>query len=162
MLVADKVVLGKDKEPAKTEARSAEELKALENMVASALGLDTNRGDKIEVTSMPFLQSDETQEGQGVMAGGLYQYAPFIRYGFLLLGGLLLYLLMIKPLVKTLSRDVTRHYKTVEQLEAEQAGGGAGQQDQAAVDPLHRIKKEVDADPAFGAHALRNWIQDRS
>ncbi len=162
VLVADKVVPGKDKEPAKTEARSAEELKALENMVASALGLDTNRGDKIEVTSMPFLQSDETQEGQGMMAGGLYQYAPFIRYGFLLLGGLLLYLLMIKPLVKTLSRDVTRHYKTVEQLEAEQAGGGAGQQDQAAVDPLHRIKKEVDADPAFGAHALRNWIQDRS
>lgn len=163
VLVADKIIPGKDKEAPTTESRSAEELKSLENMVASALGIDKNRGDKIEVTSMPFLDSDEAQEGERMLAGGLYQYAPFIRYGLLLLGGVLLYFLMIRPLMKTLNKEVTRHYKTVEQLEAEQAGGRAGGAEGAevAVDPLVRIKKEVDTNPAFGAHALRNWIQDR-
>ena len=98
-----------------------------------------------------------------MMAGGLYQYTPLIRYGLLLLGGVLLYLLMVRPLMKTLNREVTRHYKTVEQLEAEHSGVPVGQGGEQVIgDPLQKIKKGIDADPAFGAHALRSWIQERS
>nr|WP_321468780.1 flagellar basal-body MS-ring/collar protein FliF [uncultured Desulfobulbus sp.] len=135
VLVADKVVPGKEKEPPTTEARTAEELKSVETMVSSALGIDLTRGDKIEVTSMPFLESIEgsPEEEAYAAANRLYQYTPFIRYGLLLLAGVLLYFLMVRPLIKTLNRDVTEHYKTVEEMEAEQAGvtggpraGGAG------------------------------------
>jgi flagellar M-ring protein FliF len=66
VLVADKVIAAQDKEPVKTEPRPPAELKALETMVASALGLDTSRGDQIEVTSMPFLESAESMDGEGL------------------------------------------------------------------------------------------------
>ena len=184
VLVADKVVPGKDKEPAKTEARSEAELKALETMVSSALGLDNQRGDKIEVTSMPFLESAEG--GEGMAANRMYQYMPFLRYGLLILGCLLLYLFMIRPLMKTLNRDVTQHYKTVEEMQAEQAqqaaGGkpgygpsGAGPKGAGALiggaaykeatesstaDPLEKVRKGVENDPVFSAHVLRGWIHE--
>ncbi len=180
VLVADKVVAGKDKEPPTTEPRTEAELKTLETMVSSALGLDSSRGDKIEVTSMPFLVSADEVDSEGVIAGQLYQYMPFIRYGLLAIGGLLLYLLMIRPLVKTLRRDVTQHYKTVEQMEAEQAqargagrGSGVtgslvgGDAYRAAMESppngiLEKIKNGVDNDPVFSAHVLKNWIHEQS
>ena len=89
---------------------------------------------------------------------------PLIRYALLLMGGALLYFLMIRPLMRTLKRDVTRHYKTVEQMEFEQAQGGPS--GNAAMgkyqrDPYGNIKKDVSSDPAFNAHVLKNWIQDR-
>ena len=40
------------------------------------------------------------------------------------------------------------------------AGGNAAAQPRPA-DPLERIRRDVEADPAFGAHALKNWLQDR-
>jgi flagellar M-ring protein FliF len=182
VLVADKVVPGKDKEPAKTEPRSEAELKALETMVASALGLDSARGDKIEVTSMPFLESAEESGEGGMAANQMYQYMPFIRYGLLVLGGLLLYLFMIRPLMKTLNREVTQHYKTVEEMEAEQAqeaaatkgagpagagaliGGSAYREamESAPTEPLEKVRLGVETDPVFSAHILKTWIHEQS
>jgi len=163
VLVADKVTAAKDKEPAKSEPRSEAELKSLENMIASALGIDKTRGDKIEITSMPFLESVESGATEGSASSKLDQYMPYIRYSLLLLGGALLYFLMIRPLMNTLKRDVTRHYKTVEQMESEQGQGGFGNaaMGRSQNDPLGNIKKEVGSDPAFNAHVLKNWIQDR-
>jgi len=180
VLVADRVTPAKDKEPAKTEPRPPAELKALETMVASALGLDTARGDKIEVTSMPFLASVEGDDGEGMAASRMYQYLPFIRYGLLVLGGLLLYLFMIRPLMKTLHRDVTQHNKTVEQMEAEQARGkapgrgpaGAGSlvggaayraaMESPPSDMVDKVRMAVDTDPVFSAHVLRQWIHEQN
>ena len=164
VLVADRIIPAKEKEPEKTEPRTAEELKALENMVASALGLNQTRGDKIEVTSMPFLGTEEAVESEGMAASRVYQLMPLIKYGLLLLGGALLYFLMIRPLMKTLKQDVTRHYKTVEQMEAEQAQR-ASRGSLTASSPknsLQKLQNDVDADPAFGAHVLKNWIHERS
>jgi flagellar M-ring protein FliF len=183
VLVADKVVPGKDKEPAKSEPRSETELKAIETMVASALGLDNARGDKIEVTSMPFLESAEAAGEEGMATNRMYQYMPFIRYGVLVLGGVLLYLFMIRPLLKTLNRDVTQHYKTVEEMEAEQAqqagvtgeagvgpkgagplvGGSAYREamESAPPDPLEKVRLGVETDPVFSAHILKAWIHEQ-
>jgi flagellar M-ring protein FliF len=182
VLVADKVIPAKDKEPIKNEPRSQAELKALETMVASALGLDTSRGDKIDVISMPFLTSTESGDGEGMTDNRFYQYMPFIRYGLLVLGGILLYFILIRPLMKTLSRDVTQHYKTVEQMEAEQArqgrtssrsgpagagslvGGSAykAAMESPPADSLEKVKKGVDTDPVFSAHVLKNWIHEHN
>jgi len=179
VLVADKIIPAKDKEPAKTEPRQPAEIKALETMVASALGLDTARGDKIEVTSMPFLESAEEASGEGVAANRFYQYMPFVRYGMLVLGGLFLYVFMIRPLMKTLKRDVTQHNKTVEQMEAEQArqgktsgrsgagslvGGSAYKtaMESPPSDPLEKVKMGVETDPVFSAHVLKSWIHEQN
>ena len=165
VLVADRVVPATDKEPEKTVPRSPEELNSLKNMISSALGVDKARGDKIEVTSMPFTEPNEGQEGEGVTETAMYTYMPLIRYGLLLVAGLLIYLLMIRPLIKTLRQDVTQHFKTVQELEAEQerAQEARRQQEQQAMaqDPLLRIRKDIEENPVFAAHVLKNWIHEK-
>ncbi len=163
VLVADRVVPGKDGGPAATEPRTAEEIKALEAVVASALGIDPKRGTPSRsLHAVHRVRRGRRRGGRG--GGGLSPYLPYLRYGVLLAAGLLGYFLLVRPLTRTLQRDVTRHYKTVEQMEAEQAaaaGGAAAPGQPRSTDPLERIRREVDADPAFGAHALKNWIRDR-
>jgi flagellar basal-body M-ring protein/flagellar hook-basal body protein (fliF) len=180
VLVADTTVPAKDGEEARTEPRSPTELKALETMVASALGLDPKRGDKIEVTSMPFLGATEGADGETGVADRLSPYMPLVRYAFLALAVLLLYFLLIRPLIRTLNRDITRHYKTVEQMSAEHAQGVAGgsapgttgsliggmayrtAMDSPSDNTMEKIKKGVENDPVFSAHVLKGWIHEQS
>lgn len=164
VLVADKVIAATDKEPQKFEPRTEAELIALENMIDSALGLDKARGDKIEVTSMPFVETPKLTDAEGFAASTIYQYMPIIRYGLLILGGLLVYLLMVRPMIKTLKRDVTEHYKTVEELEAEQSRDRAQTAEREAMesDPVYRIKTGVESNPVFSAHVLKDWIHEKS
>ncbi len=168
VLVADRVIPATDKEPQKFEPRSEEELAEIEAMITSALGLDKGRGDRIEVTSMPFSDTLEGVEEE-IAANLLYEYMPLIRYGLLLVGGLLVYFLMIRPLIKTLRQDVTEHFKTVEELEAEQKQKLLEEETEEAEElaeleqnPILRIRAEVTEDPVFAAHILKNWINQKS
>ncbi len=165
VLVADKIIPATDKEPEKTVPRSEEELNSLKNMISSALGIDKTRGDKIEVTSMPFTETGQEKEAEGVSGTTVYEYMPLIRYGLLLVAGLLVYLLMIRPLIKTLREDVTQHFKTVQELEAEQQRTKEARREQEqralAQDPLLRIRKDIEENPVFAAHVLKNWIHEK-
>lgn len=165
VLVADKTIPGKDNEPETTVPRSETELASLENMIASALGLDSSRGDKIEVTSMPFIVAPNVAETEGISKNMLYEYMPLIRYGVFFLAGLLVYLFMIKPLIKTLRTDVTEHYKTVKELEKEQqkAIQDKEQKELEALmrDPVLRVREAIQANPIFAAHILKNWIHEK-
>jgi len=165
VLVADKIVQATKEEVEKSVPRSESELLALEKMISSALGLDKARGDKIEITSMPFIEPAAIAAEEGLGENMLYMYMPVIRYGVFLLGGLLIYFLMIKPLIKTLRTDVTQHYKTVQELEKEQAetAQAAQQAELEALmrDPVLRIREAIQANPVFAAHILKNWLHEK-
>ncbi|MCL2340602.1 MAG: flagellar M-ring protein FliF [Proteobacteria bacterium] len=179
VLVADKTIPAKDKEAARTEPRTPAELKSLETMVASALGLDQARGDKIEVTSMPFLGAAEAAAGEEGTGNRLYPYIPFIRYGLIVLAGLLLYFALIRPLLKTLSRDMAQQHQTAKQTGAAQGRdaatgaapgstsvlvGGAAYRtamESPPPDALEKVKRGVEHDPVFSAHVLKGWIHEQ-
>ncbi|PIE65833.1 MAG: flagellar M-ring protein FliF [Desulfobacterales bacterium] len=165
VLVADKVIPATEEKPQETVPRTENELLTVEKMISSALGLDKARGDKIEVTSMPFIDPPSMESEQGLAATDMYQFMPFVRYGVLLAGGLLAYFLLVRPVIKTLKGEVTQHYKTVEEMEAE----AAQQQQQTEEkerealimkDPVLRIRKSVDENPIFSAHVIKNWIEE--
>jgi flagellar M-ring protein FliF len=165
VLVADKIIPATDTKPVSTTPRTETELLALKTMISSALGIDKSRGDKIEVTSMPFMETAEMTEVAGMSENILYQYMPIIRYGVFLLGGFLVYFLMIRPLIKTLRTDVTQHYKTVKELEKEQSKAAQAEQ-QAELealmrDPVLRVREAIQSNPIFAAHILKNWIHDK-
>ncbi len=101
--------------------RSAEELKTIEDMVASSIGLVAKRGDIINVSSMPFVNpAKSSAAGEQVTSNMLYQYMPLIKYALIGLGMLLVYLLLVRPVIKSMKSEVQQHYKTVEQLQLEQ------------------------------------------
>lgn len=84
-------------------ARSAEELRAIRQQVASAVGFSSARGDVIEVSSVPFgiIEIDEPQDLAGIIA----DYAIRIGKPFLNAALIFLFLLIVvRPVVMALIR----------------------------------------------------------
>ncbi|MGB3222085.1 MAG: flagellar basal-body MS-ring/collar protein FliF [Desulforhopalus sp.] len=164
VLVADRTQLDADGNPEAATPRSAEELKSIENMVASAIGLVAERGDVINVISMPFVDPQMTApEGELVPTNLLYQYMPLIKYALIGLGLLLIYLLLIRPVIKTMKNDVQQHYKTVEQLEFEQRKmleEEPVEPPQPIDDAITALRKEVQKNQVPTAFIIKNWIQE--
>ncbi|MBA3006117.1 MAG: flagellar M-ring protein FliF [Proteobacteria bacterium] len=165
ILVADKSIPGKDKEPATSQPRTEEELKSLETMVSSALGLVKERGDSINIVSLPFTETPkDITIVEAPPANMLYQYLPFTKYGLMALGSLLTYFLLIRPLIKTMKGEVTRHNKTVADLEREQATPPPIEEEPLPEilpdEMILHLRKEIARNQVPTAYIIKNWIQE--
>jgi len=166
VLVADKETKDADGKIS-LAARTPEELTSIQNMISAALGLSTQRGDQINVISMPFMETPVTDEGQTTqLAESIYQYLPIIKIGLVSLGALLLYFLLVRPVIRTMKGEVTQHYKTVEELERDQAARLAAEE-QEKMEPLPsidddivRIRREVMQNQVPTSYIVKNWIQE--
>ena len=167
VLVADKVQTGEDGTVSEIIPRTPEELQSIENMVASAIGVVADRGDIINVLSMPFVaQKEEPIVGIPETDSSLYQFIPLIKYGLIALGVFLLYFLLIRPVVKTMKGEVKEHYKTVEQLEQEQRllmqqdDTEPEMPDEPIDDTITQLRREVNQNQVPTAFIIKNWIQE--
>lgn len=166
VLVADKSDKDEKGDPRQTP-RTPEELASIQNMVSAALGLLPQRGDQINVISMPFIApAGEAAEQRVVTAESIYQYLPFVKIALVSLGAILLYFLLIRPVIKTMRGEVTEHYKTVEELEREQAGlAGAEEPEKAEPPPapdeeIMRIRREVMQNQVPASYIVKSWIKE--
>lgn len=135
-----------------------EQLDSIKTMVSSALGLSKERGDQIEVVSMPFRKS--VMEGKGVTASdaaGIEQYYPFAKYGAALIAMILLYIFLLRPLVQTLQGEVREHNKTVQQLEEEHS-----QQPQipAKDQPIEQLRSEISQSDVTPSQVVKAWLKE--
>lgn len=166
VLVADKEQFDAEGKPIVTP-RTADELKSIENMVSSAIGLVAERGDVINVLSMPFVNPEQTTAVEDLVTTNfLYHYIPLIKYVLIGLGIFFIYLFLIRPLVKTMKGEVKEHYKTVEQLENEQRQRQLLEQQEEIEPPLPiddaitALRREVNHNHVPTAFILKNWIQE--
>jgi flagellar M-ring protein FliF len=169
ILVADKVTPGQNNQPGKTEPRTAEELKSLETMVSTALGLNSSRGDKINIVSMPFTeQPAESLAASGVLPSNLlYNYLPAMKMALIPIAALLLYFFLLRPIIKTMKGEVKEHYKTVEQMQQEQLAAQKAAEDEAkeetveiVEDSIIAMRKEILKNPASSTYIIKNWINE--
>lgn len=96
--------------------RNAEELKRVQMLVSNAVGIDVRRGDSLEVSSIPFNDSEPPKEPN--VAELVAQYAE--RLGKPLLNALLAFLflmLVVRPVVLALIRPKVEAGEMVEGLE---------------------------------------------
>ncbi len=166
VLIADRVEVGEDGKPGPTTPRTVEELKSIENMVATAIGLVVDRGDTINVLSLPFVDTskaviEETHDSPLL----IYEYIPLIKYGLIVLGVFFIYLLLIKPMVKTMKGETEKHFKTVKQLEQEQSGNDRTEIEEELPPPpvdeaITILKREVMHNQVPTAFIVKNWIQE--
>ena len=91
--------------------RSQEEMDKLEKIVKRAVNFDPKRGDKIEVVNIPFKKTgpewgDEDVKGtdQGWLSQAR-QYAPSMKFVFLAIFLLLLFMFIVRPLVRWLTSN---------------------------------------------------------
>ena len=167
ILVADKVTPGQNNQPAKTEPRTAEELKSLETMVSTALGLNSSRGDKINILSMPFTEqpAESLAASGGVPTNLLYHYLPAMKMALIPIVALLLYFFLLRPIIKTMKGEVKEHYKTVEQLEQEQLAAQKAEDEaedtvEIVEDSIITMRKEILKNPASSTYIIKNWINE--
>lgn len=98
------VVKGADgKEMKKYVPRSVEETGKYTEIVKKAIGYSEERGDQVEVMSIPFESSALAGEGE-VVSESKFQIAallPFIKYAVALVVAALIFIFIVKPLMKT-------------------------------------------------------------
>ncbi len=162
VLVADKFSPGAEGAEPNSNPRSDVELKEIEKMVRTALGINDTRGDLISVVSMPFESGFESEPlPPPSMVDKIYPFMPLIKYGLLSLAALMAYLLFLRPLLRTLrsAAQASAPMKTVEELEAELQGGntpllgGPG-------DPLAQIRQEVLGGDMMSVQVVKNWLRE--
>ena len=167
ILVADRTITDETTKETKSVALTDEELQSIEKMVSSALGIIPERGDQINVVSMPFSESPEKDlMAEKTPAYMIYEYLPALKIILIALGALIFYFFLIRPIIKTMRGEVTEHYKTVEEMERERLEMMKKQkEDEEAVtiteeDFITNLRREVMRNPAPTAYIIKNWIQE--
>ncbi len=166
ILVADTINAATENSPETIAPRTAEELQSIETMIAAALGIVTERGDLINIISMPFTDvPEEIVIAELPPTNLLYDYLPFVKFGLITMGVFLLYFFLVRPIIKTMKGEVKEHYKTVvalekERLEAERAMAMIEEDSKKLIieDPIVVLRKEVLANPTPTAHIIKNWL----
>ncbi len=161
-----RVEKGKDgKEVRRFIPRSEEELKRLEGLVKGAVGFVAERGDVVEVASMPFETSGKekaiTIEKAG-MTEELLRYLPaVIRYTGITILGILLFLFVLRPLLRELFKAppvpeeaLSEALKALEEAPHHKALTAGSQ------DTRQRIAELVRENPQQAAHILKSWLKE--
>ena len=166
VLVGDKTLTAADG-TSKVEARSADELKDIEQMIRSALGLTASRGDQLSVVSMPFETGfDNEPLLKPSPADQINQWLPLIKYSLLGLGALLAYLLLVKPMLRSIQsrknelqheQRVFEQYRTVEELEQELSGTPLLS---APDDFVGQIRREITKTASTPTQVVKSWLNE--
>ncbi|MFO7877109.1 MAG: flagellar basal-body MS-ring/collar protein FliF [Desulfovermiculus sp.] len=135
----------------------AQELtQSVQRLVSSALGLRQERGDQIEVVSMPISVAEA--EEMGVTEESPTSYIPLIKYAVIGLGFILIYFFLVRPIIKTLRGEQSEPYKTVEELESEY---NYELEERRKQDPTEQLKKEIARSEVTPAQIVKTWLKEK-
>jgi flagellar M-ring protein FliF len=135
-------------------------------MIATAIGIVPERGDMINVISLPFVDTDKSVAEETLEPPLLiYEYIPLIKYVLIVIGAFSLYLLLIRPIMRTVRGESEKHYKTVAQLEQEQQELSRKEKEGGLPPPpvddaITTLRREVMHNQAPAAFIVKNWIQE--
>lgn len=165
VLIADRTEINNETKQIDTIPRTKEELKTIENMVSSAIGIVPDRGDVINVTSMPFMERPEPLGVESQSTGETFRnFMPFIKYILLLLALLALYFFLIRPIIKTLKGEVQQHNKTVEEMEREQKRQAQEKSKYTPTPPVDQsladLRASIMQENAATTFIIKNWIHE--
>jgi len=93
------------KETKKYIPRTDEELRKYEEIVKKSIGYNAERGDQVEVVSIPFesnISANNEEETVAAKSSQLAALLPFIKYAVAVVAILLVFLFIVKPLMKTI------------------------------------------------------------
>ncbi|MCX5875740.1 MAG: flagellar basal-body MS-ring/collar protein FliF, partial [Deltaproteobacteria bacterium] len=154
----------------KYQARSPEEMKNLDKLVRNAIGYSEERGDQVEVASLPFALSSVPEPEVDPME----KYRAMLEWLAMplvyLLGAVLVLLFVIKPFLKILA---------TKQLETRAGGvsrpgghgpavGGVAMEEEdlslapRGISDQERIYRLAQSDPDRAADLVRRWLREEA
>ncbi len=161
--------------------RTPEEMKQIGDLVAAAIGIDPQRGDKVAVENLSFLTLPiETPTPPTIaerVAPLVEKWINVVRYGALFLLFALMYLLVLRPIkrqIVTTFLDFPKQLAMAKTLLAQGAGpGGKSENLEASLQALEEspteakqaamLKKtlleKVKKEPATASRLVQNWMR---
>lgn len=154
VLVADQFKPGAQGEQGKYVPMSDEKLASIKKMVTTAIGLDADRGDRVEVVSMPF-KKEMLKAGPAETGPALYDYLPYAKYLLLVICAILLYLVLLRPVIKTLRGETGAYsYRDFPELPDESG------QDSGSLDSSARLRRELENSSVTPTQVVRTWLKE--
>jgi flagellar M-ring protein FliF len=158
---------------ASCQPRSADEMKRLTDLAESAIGFDAARGDRVTVEELPF--DDDAALPPAPLTerllGTATQFEPVLRYGTILIALLAFFVLVARPVVRSLT--LTQAPRP--------PGAGAAHPSQLPLKPesaelraehpvadarnlraqttFDQVSEQVKRDPAQSTRLLESWIR---
>lgn len=153
-----------------TQPRSADQIQRLTRLAESAIGFDAARGDQVSVEELAFDEHPPLPPPKLTerILGWTEQSALLLRYGTILLGLLAFFLLVARPVVRSLVSPSTAHLraagstplpsppKTVEMNAEQQLESREKQRAQVVFD---QVTERVKRDPGQSTRLLESWIR---
>jgi flagellar M-ring protein FliF len=139
--------------------RKEEELRRYEELVKETIGFTETRGDQVKVVNMPF----EVASGEDLAPAKpryIEMAAPFARYAVPLVAVLLLVLLVLRPLVQSLSipgAAAPAYRGTISNAAAEIAGQAPGMQRELPV--REQVSEWARKNPQDAANVIKSWMR---
>jgi flagellar M-ring protein FliF len=160
-----------DKGVATYQERPKKDLDSFEDLVRKSSGFNSQRGDQVVISSMPFSRV-ELEQGMTERSwqDNIAWAAPIIKYGVLTVGLVFMYLFIIRPLL----RNVVSTAQSIEVLRQRQIPGDSGVSvslsgqtpqlsftdlDNKSLNEVDFTKQLAGADSKKFAELLRNWLK---
>lgn len=170
-VLVDGIYPKNDKGVVTYQERPKKELESFEDLVRKSAGFNAQRGDQVAVSSMPF-NRPETEEGMMSLPwqASIAPAVPTIKYAALIIGLLLTFLFVIRPLIRNVITTAQRLEANEQRPIASDAGvslalSGQPQQlalaqlDEKSMSEMALAKQLAGADSKKFAELLRNWIK---
>ena len=170
-VLVDGIYQKNDKGDAIYQERPKKELESFEDLVRKSSGFNSQRGDQVVVSSMPFNRPDSEQG----MTGQAWQdkiapAVPIIKYVVIMVGILLVFLIIIRPLVRNIINTAHRTEENREPQIPSDAGvsvslSGTSPQlslsqfENKSLNEMELAKQLAGADSKKFAELLRNWLK---
>lgn len=135
--------------------RSPEDLKSLERLVASAMGLNEDRGDTIEIQSMPLMDLSGASDAVLDDLTDTALYFEIARYALAMLTLLLVAWFIMRPIAK---RILSGEPDTQEALSMELEGFTSGNIESEHIQQMNRTRQAVLSNPERASRVVNEWV----
>ena len=155
------------------QERPKKEIESLEDLVRKSAGLNTQRGDQVVVSSMPFNRANADQDMTSLpWQDRLAPFFPIIKYIVILIALVLIFLFVIKPLVGSLAATSRRAETGVPtsppargsagvsvELSGQPAPLAIGGFDDRTLTEMEMARQMASLNSKKFAELLRNWLK---
>ena len=153
------------------QPRAKKEMKALEGLVKNCVGFDSQRGDQVVVTSIPFktLESEQPLLSGDSWKKKVAVFIPMVKYLVSLAAILFVTLFVLRPVVKSLMERGDEHMRRTHSTMTatgmnEQLNAGTGslfleEPNGEVSEELEAIKRLARSNEQGFAELMRNWLK---
>lgn len=142
------------------QPRSKAELKTLQGLIERAIGFDEDRGDSVEIQSMPLLDiaSSQDEEAMNAQESKAF-YLELARYGLAGLAMLLLAFFILRPLARMINSGSDEKKKEAEAQAASASLQSLSPAAFAHLESMQQARQAIQHQPDRAGKIVREWVE---